>query len=115
MTCRNVKRLPIVGVMGSGSRPHKKRAEQLGAWLASQGVHLLTGGGSGVMESVSRAFAMAENRAGLVIGVLPGMVTDSGYRPKNGYPNPYVEIPIATHLWRLPAVAADMPGTGYAS
>ena len=31
-------------------------AEPLGRMLAAIGVHLLTGGGRGVMESVSRAF-----------------------------------------------------------
>lgn len=95
-----VSRLPIVGVMGSGTEPHTERAEQLGAWLAEQEAHLLTGGGSGVMESVSRAFSNVQNRAGVVIGVLPGTVNTKGYAAKIGYPNPYVEIPIATHLNR---------------
>lgn len=49
-----VKRLPIVGVLGSGSEPHEEQAKPLGEWLAREGVHLLTGGG--VMEAVSRAF-----------------------------------------------------------
>lgn len=87
-------RLPIVGVMGSGSAPHEERAAEVGSWLATEGVHLLTGGGGGVMESVSRAFS--ENlgrRGGVILGVLPG----SPEAPA-GYPNPWVEIAIRTHL-----------------
>ena len=49
-------RIPIVGVMGSGTSSFEERATQLGRWLATQGVHLLTGGGGGIMASVSKAF-----------------------------------------------------------
>ncbi|MFC1515283.1 molybdenum cofactor carrier protein [Thermodesulfobacteriota bacterium] len=91
-------RLPIVGVMGSGSKAHRDRAGALGKWLAEEGVHLLTGGGGGVMETVSRAFYEVSHRKGLVIGILPGNVADRKYRPAPGYPNPWVEIPIPTHL-----------------
>ena len=87
-----VRRLPIVGVMGSGTDPHEERARLLGSWLATLPVHLLTGGGGGVMSSVSRAFFEVRLRQGLVIGVLPGPV------PREGYPNPWVEIAIRTHL-----------------
>lgn len=91
-----VRRLPIVGVMGSGSRPQRDRAEPLGAWLARRGVHLLTGGGPGVMASVSRAFYQVPDREGLVMGILR-----SGREPgtdADGYPNPWVELPVRTHL-----------------
>ena len=91
--------LPIVGVLGSGSEPHAERAEPLGRMLAEEGVHLLTGGGGGVMECVSRAFATAPGaRLGRVIGVLPGSVGDGSYEARPGYPNRWVEIPIRTHL-----------------
>ena len=33
MNKRSMSRLPIVGVMGSGSRPHLERASALGRWL----------------------------------------------------------------------------------
>lgn len=91
-------RLPIVGVMGSGSIPHEERAQAVGKWLAEQNVHLLTGGGGGVMESVSKAFYNARPRKGLVLGILPGMERTSGYQPVSGYPNQWVEVPIYTHL-----------------
>ena len=92
------KKLPIVGVMGSGSVPHSEKASLVGKWLAELGVHLLTGGGAGVMESVSKAFYTTAGRRGLVIGILPGELTESGYKPADGYPNQWVEIPIFTHL-----------------
>ncbi len=90
-----IARLPIVGVMGSGSHEHRALAAPLGRWLATLPVHLLTGGGSGVMLSVSRAFASVRPRRGMVVGVLPG--TSEGASPR-GYPNPYVELVIRTHL-----------------
>ncbi|UCE62620.1 MAG: molybdenum cofactor carrier protein [Nitrospirota bacterium] len=91
-------RLPIVGIMGSGDTEWSERTTDLGRWLAGEGVHLLTGGGSGVMTSISRAFFEVPDRKGSVIGVLPCQADDPFCRPKKGYPNPWVEIPIATHL-----------------
>lgn len=91
-------RLPIVGVIGSGTDRHEDLAGPLGTWLASEGVHLLTGGGAGVMESVSRAFHRIRDREGLVIGIVPGRIAADGYEPKRGYPNRWVEVPILTHL-----------------
>ncbi len=84
--------------MGSGSQPHEDRARQLGPLLAELGVDLLTGGGGGVMESVSRAFAEHPGREGVVLGVLPAEPGDELCRPRHGYPNRWVEIAIATHL-----------------
>jgi uncharacterized protein (TIGR00725 family) len=89
-------RLPIVGVMGSSAVSHEPESSQLGRWLAEEGVHLLTGGGGGVMEAVSRAFYETPERAGMVIGILPAG-EDPG-TPKLGYPNSWVEVPILTHL-----------------
>lgn len=91
-----MSRIPIVGVMGSGSDSHEARAEALGRALAALEVHLLTGGGRGVMESVSRAFASVPNRVGRVIAVLPAAEGRNG--PPEGYPNPWIEIPVQTHL-----------------
>ena len=94
-----VTRLPIVGVMGSGREPSADRDQPLGAWLAEIGVNLLTGGGSGIMNEVSRAFASCANREGKVIGVVPGTVEQNySYVVPDGYPNRWVEIVIFTHL-----------------
>ena len=89
-------RIPIVGVMGSGTSDHAERASPLGRWLAQRGVHLLTGGGDGVMAAVSRAFHESPGRRGMVIGILP--CEENSIHPKAGYPNEWVELPIYTHL-----------------
>jgi len=89
---------PIVGVIGSGSSEHAELAEPLGEWIASAGLDLVTGGGRGVMAAVSRGFHRASGRRGVVIGVLPGRAEGSGYRSPDGYPNPWVELAIRTHL-----------------
>jgi uncharacterized protein (TIGR00725 family) len=69
----------------------------VGSWLATEDVHLLTGGGGGVMAAVSKAFHETAGRRGLVVGVLPSSASDPA-EPKRGYPNPWVEVPIFTHL-----------------
>ena len=91
-------RLPIVGVMGSGTESHTERAQEVGRWLAQEGVHLLTGGGGGVMSAVSQTFAQTPNRTGQIIGIIPSATEDPRSGSKKGYPNPWVEIPIFTHL-----------------
>ena len=91
-------RQPIVGVMGSGRSEHSELSALLGEWIASSGCHLLTGGGSGVMAAVSRAFCSVESRQGRVVGILPGTVEAGEAKAPPGYPNEWVEIPIRTHL-----------------
>ncbi len=98
-------RLPVVGVMGSGEKENEPRAANLGRWLASQPVHLLTGGGKGVMTSVSRAFHQTPDRVGLVIGIIP--CGHDSIEPKPGYPNPWVEIAIFSHLYMDGTRGAD--------
>lgn len=93
-----IERLPIVGVLGSGEEPHEERAGRVGRWLAGLGVHLLTGGGGGVMESVSRTFCSGQGRKGVVIGIIPGAAAGRNYSPASGYPNPWVEVPVYTHF-----------------
>lgn len=86
--------------MGSGTDHDPASVDRLGRWLAGIGVHLLTGGGKGVMEGISKSFASNSDRKGLIIGVIPGGCseeTKKHTRP-DGYPNPWVEIVIATHL-----------------
>lgn len=83
--------------MGSGVERHAALAAPLGRWIAERGYHLLTGGGGGVMEAVSEAFAGVAGRAGLVIGVLKGYPVAAG-RIETATPNPWVDVPIRTHL-----------------
>ena len=49
------------------------------------------------MDAVSRGFFETSPRAGLVIGVLRA-AAEGASRPPEGYPNPWVELPIRTHL-----------------
>jgi uncharacterized protein (TIGR00725 family) len=93
----SVTRLPVVGVLGSGSVAHDERSRALGSWLARQDVHLLTGGGGGVMSAVSEAFSGVGDRRGLVIGILPA-AEGAAAEPREGYPNPWVEVAVRTHL-----------------
>lgn len=91
--------------MGSGKQPWTELAAPLGRALALAGYHLLTGGGQGVMASVSEAFCAVPQRVGRSIGVIPTeAVGDDGedptFRPLPGYPNPFVEVPIVSPLPR---------------
>ena len=91
-------RRPVIGVMGSGKEGHETVSIEVGVWLARDGYHLLTGGGDGVMKSVSKAFYEVSPREGQVIGIVPSCENDPICRPKVGYPNQWVEIVIYTHL-----------------
>ncbi len=88
--------------MGSGKQPWTELAAPLGRAIATAGYHLLTGGGQGVMTSVSEAFCAVPQRAGRSIGVVPTEATgdDATFRPLPGYPNRFVEIPIVSPLPR---------------
>jgi uncharacterized protein (TIGR00725 family) len=87
-----------VGVFGSGSDEYDELAKPVGLLLAQLGVNLLTGGGRGVMTSVSRAFTEAARERGICIGIIPCASDRKRNRPKDGYPNPFVELAIYTHL-----------------
>ena len=96
----------VVGVMGSGTSAHEDLARPLGAYLARLGVHLLCGGGGGVMASVAKHFRAAGTQ-GLVVGIVPAARHASSSQrplPPSGSPNPHVDLVIQTHL---PARGAD--------
>ena len=103
-----MSRRPVVAVIGSGKVADPVGVE-VGRLVARLGADLLTGGGKGVMEAVSRAFFEVSPRTGIVIGIIPGFVeplealehrqeTPASHRPPDGYPNPWVELAIYTHL-----------------
>ncbi len=50
------------------------------------------------MAAVSQAFAQTPKRTGQIVGIIPSAAHDPRSGPKVGYPNPWVEIPIFTHL-----------------
>lgn len=87
-----------VGVMGSGSDEHENLAVPLGELLARLEVNLLTGAGGGVMTSVSRAYVRSRRGRGISIGIVPCDSLAARDVPRQGSPNPYVELPIFTHL-----------------
>ena len=98
----------VVAVIGSG-RTADPCCEDVGRLIATLGFDLLTGGGRGVMEAVSRAFFEISPRDGIVIGVVPATVEPLGaveqragtrveYEVPAGYPNEWVELAIYTHL-----------------
>lgn len=92
----------VIGIMGSGSQFYPKLSIPLAQWIAKQQYHLLTGGGGGVMVSAAEAFCRVENRQGISIGILPTELTDTNeYVPLNGYPNPWIELAIASPLSRF--------------
>ncbi|MCP3064463.1 molybdenum cofactor carrier protein [Myxococcus sp. K38C18041901] len=88
----------IIGVFGSGRQEHLERVIPLARWIAEAGFDLLTGAGSGVMRAAADAFVQVVGRRGISIGIVPGTVKDGEYVPRQGYPNPGVELAIYTHL-----------------
>ena len=99
-------RLAVVGVMGSGREPHTERARCVGEWIARAGCHLLTGGGAGVMAAVTEAFVSVADRRGVAIGILPARADGRAGAAPPGYPNPWVEIAVRTHLHEVGAHGA---------
>jgi len=95
---RSVLAKTTVGVMGSGSEEHGLLAVPLGELLARLRVNLLTGAGGGVMTSVSRAFLGANPAEGITMGIVPCAGIDHRAERKPGYPNPFVQLSIVTHL-----------------
>lgn len=103
-----MKRLPIVGVIGSHVNSHTELTAPLGWLIAECGCHLLTGGGGGVMTAVAKSFTAHSNRNGLCIGILPIEGVDE-LKEMPHYTNPYIEVPIITHLNQRAVEMAAMP------
>ena len=93
----------VITVVGDGTHRHPDKTVAVAEWIAQSGHHLLTGGGGGVMEEVSRAFCESEGRRRLAVGITPGHVDCQTqpwrYQTKGWlYPNSSVELAIFTHL-----------------
>ncbi len=87
-----------IGVIGSGVDEHEAYAHAVGVLLGALGVNLLTGGGRGVMTAVSRAYTQQPRTQGISIGIIPCMSETDRVTAKPGYPNPFIELAIYTHL-----------------
>lgn len=93
------RKLKVVGVIGSNRDEWEEYAAPLGAALGLRGINLLTGGGRGVMTSVSRSFTRVAGREGFSIACVPTKKTEAGdYIFKDGYPNEYTEVSIVSPL-----------------
>lgn len=85
--------MAIIGVMGSGNAEWPELALPLGEWIAENGYDLLTGAGSGVMLSASRAFFTRKGRVGRSIGIIPSYPDpELGFIPLPGYPNLFIDL-----------------------
>jgi uncharacterized protein (TIGR00725 family) len=84
--------MKIIGVIGAGRADEKllKIAEEVGRFLAKEGVIVITGGLGGVMDAVSRG---AYLEGGITVGILPTLRKEDA--------NPYVKIPISTGLGEM--------------
>lgn len=98
MTAPGALGAATVGVMGSSREAHEALAAPLGALIARLELNLLTGAGRGAMTSVSRAFVEARTGRGITIGIVPSESAERPGVPRQGSPNPYIDLPIYTHL-----------------
>jgi len=102
-------RLPIVAVIGSAgpglastiTKPQHELAFAIGVTIARQGCHLLTGGGPGIMAAAGQGFCSISSSLGVSIGVIPAG------KPPTTYPNPWVHLPIRTHLHGVDPTGPD--------
>ncbi len=92
-----LKKYPIVAVIGSGKHANDQLCKETGKIISTFPVHLLTGGGQGVMRSVAESFCNKSNRKGMSIGIIPSDEHNT-FHDKPGYPNEFVELAILTHL-----------------
>lgn len=110
------ERRTLVAVIGSGSESHPELSPALGRWLALNGYDLINGGGPGVMQAVAKTFSEVKGRAGLVLGIIPAdgpcrtRAERVHHQPPPGYPNPFIDRPIYTHL-HLSGVAGKDPAS----
>lgn len=83
---------------GLGIKRMDRTGRTIGMLVSRNWRSPFNGGGAGVMTSVSRAFAAVQNRKGQILGIIPGDFDGGKIVYKIGYPHPWVEIPIYTHL-----------------
>ncbi len=107
------ERRTLVAVIGSGSESHPELSQALGRWLALNKYDLINGGGPGVMQAVARAFSEVKDKAGLILGIIPAggpcrtPRERASHQPPPGYPNPFIDRPIYTHLHLSGAAGKD--------
>jgi predicted Rossmann-fold nucleotide-binding protein len=99
-----LRRLPIIGLFGSGTKITPDRAalaRDVGLLVARLGAHLLTGSSYAVTEAAAEGFASVERRRGVIIGSIARDATGA-FDKANGsadgtpYPNQYIEVAMFT-------------------
>jgi isochorismate pyruvate lyase len=99
-----VRRRRVVAAIGSGTAADAEACRLVGRLVAELGCDLLTGAGGGTMAAVAQAFCERRDELrspGLCIGIVPGGPDREGrYATPSGYPNPWVELAVYTHLPR---------------
>jgi len=99
-----LRRLPIIGLFGSGTNITPERAalaRDVGILIARLGAHLLTGASYAITEAAAEGFASVKRRRGVCIGAIARDRTgafDKANGGKDGtpYPNRYVELALFT-------------------
>lgn len=100
-----MRRLPIIGLFGSGSKLTAERAalaRDIGIMVARLGADLLTGASFSITESAAEGFVSIRNRRGVCIGTLPRANSNAFERRSadeaTQYPNRHLELAIYTAL-----------------
>jgi predicted Rossmann-fold nucleotide-binding protein len=99
-----LRRLPIIGLFGSGTKLTPERAalaRDVGILVARLGAHLLTGASYAVTEAAAEGFTSVARRRGVCIGAIARDATGAFDKANSGsdgtpYPNRYVELAVFT-------------------
>ncbi len=99
-----LRRLPIIGLFGSGTKLTPERAalaRDVGLLVARLGAHLLTGSSYAVTEAAAEGFMSVKRRRGVCIGAIARDPTGTFDKANGGadgtpYPNRYVELALFT-------------------
>jgi predicted Rossmann-fold nucleotide-binding protein len=99
-----LRRLPIIGLFGSGAKITPERAalaRDIGILVARLGAHLLTGASFALTEAAADGFVSVERRRGVCIGTLPRDITGAFDKASGGgdgtaYPNRHIEVAVFT-------------------
>jgi predicted Rossmann-fold nucleotide-binding protein len=99
-----LRRLPIIGLFGSGTKLTAERAalaRDIGILVARLGAHLLTGASYAVTEAAAEGFCSVKRRRGVIIGSISRDATGA-FDKANGsadgtpYPNQFIEVAMFT-------------------
>lgn len=99
-----LRRLPIIGLFGSGTKITPERAtlaRDVGILVARLGAHLLTGASYAVTEAAAEGFVSVKRRRGVCIGSIARDATGAFDKANGGddgtpYPNRYIEVAFFT-------------------